>query len=182
MTKPRPPTSITLKWGNIDGADGYRVYKYNSSSKKYVKYKDTSKTSLKVTKLKTEKKYKFKVVAYINVNGQKVFGHDAGGKGFWTAPKKLKASKITSIAKYRSDSQYTYINVKWKKVKGATGYQVYGKVPGGRWEFMGSTKKLKMQLYAGRGYTYSIRVRPYRKKHGIITYGKWSKTKKYTSR
>lgn len=174
--------SITLSWEELDGVDGYRVYKYNTSTKKFVKYKDTTKDYLTIKKLKPEKKYKFQVVAYMKVNGQKVFGEVNASKSYWTAPKVLKASKITSIKKYRSDSHYTYINVKWKKVSGATGYQVYGKIPGSDWEFMGSTKKRSMKLYAGKGYTYSIKVRPYRTKHGATTYGKWSKVKKYSSR
>ncbi len=174
--------SITLKWYTVEGADGYRVFKYDTSQKKYVAYKDTKKCNMKISKLKTEKKYKYKVIAYINANGQKVLGTDAGEISIWTAPKKPKNTKISSIKKYNSNAQYNFITVKWKKAKNATGYQVYGKIPGGSWELLVSTKKTSTKLFAGKGYTYSIKVRPYRKKHGVTTYGKWTKVKKYRSR
>ena len=56
--------SITLKWDASVGADGYRVYKYNSSTKKYEHIKSTSKASYKISDLKGGTKYKFKIRAY----------------------------------------------------------------------------------------------------------------------
>lgn len=35
-------TKIKLTWNEVDGADGYNVYKYNSSSDEYEKYKCVS--------------------------------------------------------------------------------------------------------------------------------------------
>lgn len=54
-------TSVKLSWSAVKGADGYRVYKYNSSTQKYEKYKDVLTTSCSVTKLKASTTYKFKV-------------------------------------------------------------------------------------------------------------------------
>lgn len=54
-------TSVKLTWRAVKGAAGYRVYKYNASTKKYVKYKDVLTTSCSVTKLKASTTYKFKV-------------------------------------------------------------------------------------------------------------------------
>ncbi len=54
-------SSITLSWDAVDGADAYRVYKYNSSSGKYEKYKNVAGNSCSVTGLKKGTKYKFKV-------------------------------------------------------------------------------------------------------------------------
>lgn len=54
-------TSVKLTWSAVKGADGYRVYKYNASTKKYVKYKDVLTTSCSVTKLKASTTYKFKI-------------------------------------------------------------------------------------------------------------------------
>lgn len=62
--------SITLKWDSVDGADAYAVYKYNSSTKKYEKYKTVTKATCKVTKLKKGTKYQFKVKA-LKKNGKK---------------------------------------------------------------------------------------------------------------
>lgn len=57
--------SITLTWNAVKGADAYRVYKYNSKTKKYVKYKDVTKTTCKITGLSASKTYKFKVKALV---------------------------------------------------------------------------------------------------------------------
>ena len=55
--------TITLTWNKVEGADAYRVYKYNSTTKKYVKYKDVTKTTCKITGLSPSKTYKFKIVS-----------------------------------------------------------------------------------------------------------------------
>ncbi len=54
-------TSVKLTWSAVKGADGYRVYKYNASTKKYVKYKDVLTASCTVTGLKASTTYKFKI-------------------------------------------------------------------------------------------------------------------------
>ncbi len=175
-------TSTTISWYSTSGADGYRVYKYDTKKKKYVKYKDTTKTSLKVSKLKAEKSYKFKVAAYIKDGSKKIVGKQSAALKAYTAPKKLAATKITSVKRYKRTTYYNYITVKWNKVKGATGYKVYGKQPGGDWRLIVTTSSRSAKLYAGRGYTYQIKVCAYRKKNGLTTDGKFSKVKKYTSK
>ncbi len=44
--------SITLQWDKVSGADGYRIYMYDSTQKKYVKYKSVSGTKCTVSNLK----------------------------------------------------------------------------------------------------------------------------------
>ena len=48
VTATQTTTTITLKWNKVTGADGYRVYKYNSKTKKYEKLKDVTKNTLKI--------------------------------------------------------------------------------------------------------------------------------------
>ncbi len=179
--KTETPNSITLSWFDNNEVDGYRVYKYNSSKKKYVKYKDTTKKTMKVTKLKPEKKYKFKVAGYLIVDGKKVFGKSSKAKSFWTAPKVLSAPKITSITKTGSYGAYSIIRLKWSKVKGASHYIVYGYTPGKGWKILDMPRGTSVKLSAGKGYTYSFFVRACRTKHKCTTVGKPSKVKKYTS-
>lgn len=40
---------LTLKWSAVDGADGYRVYKYDAKTKKYVKLKTVRGTSYTIS-------------------------------------------------------------------------------------------------------------------------------------
>lgn len=62
--------SITLTWKKVKNASGYKVYKYNSKSKKYKAVATVSKNKAKITKLSPNKTYKFKVRAY-KTNGKK---------------------------------------------------------------------------------------------------------------
>ncbi|MCM1062675.1 MAG: fibronectin type III domain-containing protein [Eubacterium sp.] len=66
--------SITLKWDAVEGADMYRVYKYNPETKKYEKYKDVKSAKCTVSGLSANTKYKFKVTAYDKVDGKYVKG------------------------------------------------------------------------------------------------------------
>lgn len=66
--------SVTLSWDAVEGADMYRVYKYNEKTGKYEKYKDVKSTKCTVTGLKANTKYKFKITAYDKVNGKYVKG------------------------------------------------------------------------------------------------------------
>ncbi|MCM1180249.1 MAG: Ig-like domain-containing protein [Clostridium sp.] len=77
--KPAGTTSTKLKWKKVAGADGYFVYtnicNSNEKKNKLKKVKDitsASKTSYKKTKLKKNKWYKYRIVAYKNVNGKKM--------------------------------------------------------------------------------------------------------------
>ncbi len=55
--------SVTLVWDEVSGASAYKVYKYDSKTKKYVAYKTVKSEMCKITKLSAGTKYKFKVVA-----------------------------------------------------------------------------------------------------------------------
>lgn len=81
---------VTLSWSKVSGAKAYRVYKYNSKTGKYVKYKDVTGTKCTVTGLKAGTKYKFKVYTLASKNGKYV---------------QQKASKVVSCTtkKYNTD-------------------------------------------------------------------------------
>lgn len=81
--------SAELMWGSVSGADAYRIYMYNASSKKYVSYKTVKGTSYTVTGLKPGKSYSFKVAALKKSGGKYV----AGKKSETVKVKTLKAFK-----------------------------------------------------------------------------------------
>lgn len=66
--------SITLTWKKVKNASGYKVYKYNSKSKKYKAVATVSKNKAKITKLSPNKTYKFKVRAYKTKGKKKSYG------------------------------------------------------------------------------------------------------------
>lgn len=68
------------------------------------------------------------------------------------------------------------INLKWSKVKSATGYQIYIKKADGKWKKVESTDDTYEEIDDLKSATnYSIKVRAYVRKNGKTTYGKFSK-------
>ena len=63
-------TKIVLKWGAVDGADAYRVYKYNPETKKYEKYKTVKNAQCSITGLTANTKYKFIITALDAADGK----------------------------------------------------------------------------------------------------------------
>lgn len=69
-------TKVKLSWKKVSGASGYKIYKYNSKKKKYTVIKTVNKGGTKSwtnKKLKTGKKVKYKIKAFRNVDGKKVY-------------------------------------------------------------------------------------------------------------
>lgn len=64
--------SVTLVWDDVKNASGYKVYRYDTAKKKYSLFKTVSGTSCKVTGLKSNTKYKFKVVAIAKSGGKTI--------------------------------------------------------------------------------------------------------------
>lgn len=67
----------TISWSAVDGSSGYEIYMSTKKSKGYKKIKTIKKSSkIKFVKkkLKRKKNYYFKVRAYTNVGGQKIYG------------------------------------------------------------------------------------------------------------
>ena len=79
--------TVTLKWKEVKGADGYNIYQYNSSKKKYqlLDSVDASTNIFEISGLKSGKTYKFKVAAFSEKNGKK------------TEEKKSKVAKIKTL-------------------------------------------------------------------------------------
>ncbi len=61
---------VNLSWNKVSRADGYRVYKYVKSKKKYVYVCTTKKNSVKVSNLPDNTNYIFMVRAYKTINNK----------------------------------------------------------------------------------------------------------------
>lgn len=170
---------ITLTWDKQTAANGYEVFKYDASSKKYVLYKNITNPSTntcKVTGLASNSKYNFKVRAYQIDDSEKTY-----------APFGTVVSQYTSIAKSNLNSAKSTskkkIKASWSKVGGASGYQVM-------WSTYKNfsknykTKSVKAK-YTSKTVTtaqskrvYYVRVRAYKTISGKKVYSQWSSTKK----
>ncbi|MCC8192261.1 MAG: fibronectin type III domain-containing protein [Ruminococcus sp.] len=175
-------SAVRINWNKVAGATGYRIYRYNSTTKKWVKVttiKNGSTTTYKQTGLKSGTTYKYKVKAYIK----------AGGVNYWgSASSAITTSTKPSTAKFTTASKTTTaICLNWKKVTGASGYQIQ--------KYNSSTKKWSTvkTITSGstltyrisglkKGTVYKYRIRAYRTVNGEKLSGAWSATKKVTTK
>lgn len=111
-------TSINLSWSKVSKATGYRLYKYNSSKKKYELYKDLKTNKLTINRLKSSEIYKFKVRAYKTVKKKNEYGIYSDVLTTATKPAEVKNVKV----KAQKDTELT---IEWDKVTRATGYRIY---------------------------------------------------------
>ncbi len=173
-------SAVYLAWNKNARATGYRIYKYDPKTKKDTLYKDikgANNTTLKVSGLKNNTKYYFKIQAYYTVNGRTYLSY--------------RTNAITTATKYnmvtlnsaKSNSKKK-ITVKWNKaIYDCSGYQV-----------MWSTTKNFSSNYltvnvngrnnlsttlntAQSGKRYYVRVRAYKTVNGKKTYCSWSGVK-----
>ncbi|MGN0633270.1 MAG: transglutaminase domain-containing protein [Oscillospiraceae bacterium] len=113
-------TSIRINWEKVDGASGYRVYRYDAAAKGYIKVKtlygeDTN--TYKATGLTAGTKYTYKVKAFKKTADKTIWGIASKAKYVCTAPSGI--SKVTGIS-----INNNRVTLKWEKVK-CTGYLIY---------------------------------------------------------
>ncbi|MBR2417209.1 MAG: fibronectin type III domain-containing protein, partial [Clostridia bacterium] len=148
-------TSIKLTWTPVTGAYGYRVYLYDSSSKKWTTLiKATKETSYTFKSLTPGTTYRYAVRPYARDGG--VIWAKYTDIYVTTKPATPSLSSAESGAK----NSFT---AKWNTVTGATGYVVYyAKSKNGSYKKLGSTKDrtfTSTKLSGGR--TYYIRIKAY---------------------
>ena len=156
-------SAIKLTWKKVTGADGYRIYQYNSKTGKYEKIKTTTGTTYTIKKLKAGTTYKFAVKAYTKDNGETL----------WAASSKsIKTATEPAVPNVKITAGTKKATLKWNKVTGATGYVVYLKNSDGDYVKLGSTKSTsytKKSLKSGKKYYF--RVRAYKTVDGKNIYG-----------
>ena len=161
-------TSAKVTWKKVTGADGYRIYqKQGSGKKKLVKTVGKNVASYSAKKLKAGTQYTYSVCAYKKSGTSKVSGAEKS-KTFVTKPSKIKSVKTTTKSKA--------CRISWKKVSGASGYQVYmANSKNGKYKKIGDTKKLNLTKKGlKKGKTYYFKVRAYKTLNKKKTYGAYS--------
>lgn len=175
--KTQEQKSITIKWNKVSGATGYEIYKYDTSKKKYLKVNTTTGISYKVTGLKAATTYQFKVRAYRTENGVNYYGD------YSAAIKLTTKTKTPAISKFTAGKKN--LTVKYKKVSGASGYQIQystnSKFKKGN-KSTNTTKLSKTIKSLKAKKKYYVRVRTYRTVNGKKIYSNWSKTKNITTK
>ncbi|MCC8073323.1 MAG: fibronectin type III domain-containing protein [Clostridiales bacterium] len=172
-------TSATIKWTapSNRNVDGYSVYRYNSSTKKYTLVKNTTSNSYKLSDLKTGTKYSYAVKAYIEVYGKKYYGSYSKVLYFYTSPKSTSLTK----ASYSSKGK---IALKWKKVSDAKGYIIQYSTSknfsnSGRTctVFVSDNSTTSKTIGGLAKKTYYVRICSYKTTQGTRYCSKWSSVK-----
>ncbi len=173
-TAVRSSTYLTLSWDKVSGASGYRIYKYNTSSKAYEKVTTISKgstVSYKITGLTVATEYQFKVRAYKKTDTGTLWGSSSSAYKDCTKPaqtKNLKAATKSSA-----------VTLTWSKVAHAGGYRIYrynSKTK--KYEKIATVKGNKTFSYKDtklkKGSTMKYKVRAYKTYNGTNYYGAYS--------
>ena len=177
-------TYATLSWSAVAGADGYNIYSYDSSSKKYTKLttvSDGKAASVKVKGLKSASKNTLCISAF-TVDSKTKEGAKSDKASATTALLKVSLKSVTSPKK-------TKIKAKWTATNGSeNGYEIcYARDK----KFKKTVaKKLitssKTASYTGKNFTkgvkYYVRVRSYKTVNGKKKYGSWSNVKSVKSK
>lgn len=171
-------TSINLSWKRQAGATRYQVYKYSATKNKYVLYKEltsANSTSLKVTSLKPNTPYGFKVRAIKDAaEGETLIGECSSILKTATRPEEPKIKTASSPSSKK-------IKVTYSKVS-CNGYQI-------RWSttkdfssnyksvYVTSPSSLTKTVTAAQSKkAYYVKVRAYRNVNGTKLYSSWSDT------
>ena len=165
--------SIKISWDIKADAKGYEVFNITENKKIYVS--GGTKTYYVQDGLKTGKKYTYKVRAYnLKENESKVFGDYSSSKATVPVP-----GKPSSIKLYKKSKA---VKVKWSRVKGASGYQVYmAAKKNGKYKNVKNIKSAKTTVYTKtklkKGKKYYFKVRAYKTVGKNKIKGKWSAVK-----
>ena len=121
--------SVYVKWSSQDNVDGYTIYVYDSSKKSYKAVKTvknnvnyakvtTTVSNGKSTKIGAGKVYKYKVAAYVTIDGKKYYGPMSDAMTSGTAP---AAPAVKTVKNYRNGN----VKITWNKSVNASGYVIY---------------------------------------------------------
>lgn len=161
--------TIALTWNSVKGADGYEIYRTAGKSKTYKKIASVKGKTAYTDKKKTVgTAYTYKVRAY-------------SGKTYSAFSKEVKtmARPFRPTPSLKAGKQQ--IQLSWKGVKGADGYQIYrsvskdGKYTGIAEVSAGKRTFVNKGLKSGKKYYYKMRA--YERAGGKRVYSHYSEVK-----
>ena len=159
-------------WTGSKGATGYEVYRPSNGGKSYSLIKTLTGNSYTDTGLNAGTNYKYKVRAYYKISGKNQYSSYSSELSISTNLKNLEApTKLTK--QYSSVDSIQFV---WSGVSGATGYEVYRSIDGGksytRVEVTKGTSYKDIKLTPGKSYMYKVRA--YKTVNGVNTYSSYS--------
>lgn len=143
---------VTVKWGEVIGADGYYVFRKTASgSWKRIKIvTGRSTTAFTDTTVKSGTTYYYTLQAY---SGTALSSYLSAGKRIVSLSQPVPSLSNTSGG----------VKIVWSKVTGAAGYYVYRRIGTGNWtKIRSTTSTTYTDTTAKNGTTYSYMVKAYK--------------------
>lgn len=167
---------LKISWSAAEHADGYNVYRAASAKGNYKLMKTIgSGTTLSYTdgNLITGKTYYYKIRPFQMIDGTRKYGTYSSYKSGKPVP------AVPSLTVKAGNQQ---VALKWKKVAGASGYQVYrANSKSGKYTLAATIKKGSSVSYTNKNLkaekTYYYKVRAYRTVNNKKVYGSYSAVK-----
>lgn len=165
--------AVKINWEKVNGAAGYRVYAYNTKTKKWSTAATVSASTLsfKQTGLKSGTTYKYKVKAYAKQDDKTYWGEASDTMTTTTKPAQ-PAIKSTSAST-------SAVKLNWNAVSGANGYRVVKyDANAKKWASVGTIKTTSFKETKLKGKTsYKYKVKAYRKVGGATYWSEYSAVK-----
>lgn len=111
-------SSVTLEWDEVDGADGYVLYRYSAAKKTYIAVDSFEETYRTVENLDCGTTYRFKVAAYKEKKGKKAAQKQS-------EMIKIKTDNMPAPSNITGTGTSNSIKLKWNGVDGIEAYRVY---------------------------------------------------------
>ena len=166
---------VKVTWNAVDGADGYLFYFKKATSEKWSSPISCTETSYTRKDLASNVKYNFKVVSYVEVEGEKYFNADDFATVSLSTKKNVKAPETV---KATLSGGYDDVKISWTKSEGADGYYVHMKKAGATsYTRIATTTKLSYtKKNLADGVKYTFKVTPYYMDDDAKVKGYYSKT------
>lgn len=165
-------TAVRINWNKVSSATGYKVFRYDPSSKKWVALKaiyDNTVLTYKDSGLKPGTVYKYRVKAFVKSNGKFYFGQSCSTITTATRPSTLKITRVNRTS--------SAVRLYWNKVN-CTGYKLQ------RYDAASKTWKTVKYIPASttnyrisnlkKNTTYKFRILAYRSDGSKNVPGAWT--------
>lgn len=130
-------TSNKFAWNGAPDATGYEVYQWIGTNDSYKRIGTTTSTKFTNSKKSSGTMYKYKVRAYSDASGKRVYGDYSDVFTTCTLP--------ANISKISASARGTSVTISWGKVSKATDYIVEHNV-NGAWKQVGTTSSLSYKV------------------------------------